>query len=95
MTVRRYLTTLLARRRRLVSAERRARDAFIAIYPDRHIGWIVRPKLFGDFSIVTICWGKTRPPMRSWWRVPLDEAVPSQELSYSEAAAIIEIPSWR
>lgn len=84
-------------RRRLAVRERlceTAEAAFRAAYPDR------QPFMVGVFhqddlvAIVQICYGDTRPPQRSWWRVAL-EGTACRELSHEETQRIKPIPVWR
>jgi len=71
-------------------------EAFQKAYPDRSV---VRWKLKQhDLStgelIVTVCYGNTKPPRRSWW-IRRKNQIEFEELPHDEAAKLIEIPTWR
>ncbi len=74
----------------------RALAEFRRVYPDRApVNWRLKEHVLADGGFVqTICFGRTRPPSRSWWIFRHDEDSP-EELSYEEAKALFEIPLWR
>jgi hypothetical protein len=44
--------------------------------------------------VVTVPYGDTLPPERSWWHVYLHTGE-AAELTFEEARALIHIPEWR
>lgn len=48
----------------------KARSSFRIKYKQATVRWNIPPeKIDEDIYIVTICYGSTRPPPRSWWHV--------------------------
>ena len=73
-----------------------ARSAFEQTYPKRRIvEWKIPPEQVGkDDFVITVCFGTTRPPGRTWWNVNTANGK-VQELEYEMVKKIIEIPIWR
>jgi len=73
-----------------------ARSAFTQTYPDRRIvEWKIQPKQVGkDDFVITVCFGTTRPPGRTWWNVNIASGK-VQELEFEMARKIVQIPTLR
>ena len=73
-----------------------AEDIFDRTFEERRISsWRARPKKGRDGStIVTIYYGRTRPPRREFFRFDGDSMAPEQ-ISGDEARAFIDVPLMR
>ncbi len=71
-------------------------QAFQEAYPERIIvRWRLKQhNLPTGELIVTVCYGNTKPPRRSWW-IRRSGQTGFEELPHDEAEKLIEIPVWR
>lgn len=76
-------------------AIRCATRAFRERYPEHRPGPPINPARISDSEyVVTVPYGDTLPPERSWWHVYLHTGE-AAELTFEEARALIHIPEWR
>ncbi|MEM6821921.1 MAG: hypothetical protein AAF558_08290 [Verrucomicrobiota bacterium] len=90
-TFRNWLDSRTRRRQRIL----RVRQHFIEKYPERKlVHWNLKEQKTEDGKIIgTVCYGRTKPPSRSWWIFHSHESVPT-EISATEAEKLIKIPRW-
>lgn len=71
-----------------------ALKAFRRAYPEGEViarmTWV--SAVGGDAFVVQVCYGRTRPPSRSFWLVEGEEA---RHLSIDEASSYVELGTWR
>ena len=91
----RAISSMLRERKARVDRHRKALEEFNCKYPDRKsVSWSPKEHALASGEIIqTICFGRTKPPTRSWWMFRPDSDSPV-ELSHEEVSALIEIPRW-
>ena len=89
------LTAWIARRKEIKLRHQLVADEFKKKYPDRKfVQWQLKETELDHGQILhTLCYGQTKPPIRSWWIFRSKESIP-EELSGEEVKKLIEIPKW-